>query len=221
MAKARVMKSDSIPFFGNPDNTHCFQCILKMIRKRDFPNEDMSWKELEEFTGKKPGCWTWATQGLVGMKQLGYDVINWREFDYKRFAERGSEYLIERYGLEKGKAQIEHCVISYEMDNARKLGEILQTRQGLPTWEDIERLVDQGYLVVCNVNSKALNHKPGYSGHFVLIYHLDDTIMDMHDPGPPPQESRRVLRNDFLRAWEYPSSKERNLMAFKLVKKAL
>lgn len=213
------MKARSIPFFGNPDNTHCFQSVLKMIRKHDFPNEDMSWQELEEFTGKKPGLWTWTTRGLVAMKQLGYDVIDWREFDYERFAERGGEYLMERYGSEMGKAQIEHCEVPYEMENARELGAILKTRQGLPTWKDMAMLLDQGYLVVCNVNSKALNGQPGYSGHFVLIYYLDDALIDMHDPGPPPQESRRISQDDFLRAWDYPSSKERNLMAFKLVNK--
>ena len=211
------MKSSSIPFSGNPDNTHCFQCVLKMIREHDFPDQGLTWEELDEFTGKKPGLWTWATRGLVGMKELGYEVINWRKFDYQRFAEFGGEYLIERYGPEKGQAQIEHCELSYEMENAGQLGAVVQTRQSLPTWEDMGTLVNQDYLIVCNVNSKALNRKPGYSGHFVLIYEVNDESVEMHDPGPPPQESRRVLRDNFIKAWEYPSSIERNLMAFKFI----
>jgi len=44
-----------IPFYPNPDNTHCFQAVIKMILKYYFPKEEYSWKELEKLTGKKEG----------------------------------------------------------------------------------------------------------------------------------------------------------------------
>ena len=40
-----------IPFYPNPDNTHCFQAVIKMILKYYFPKEEYSWKELEKLTG--------------------------------------------------------------------------------------------------------------------------------------------------------------------------
>lgn len=213
------MDSKSIPFLENPDNTHCFQCVLGMIQGYDFPDKTRTIEELVEFTGKKPGLWTWPTRGMVEMQQLGYEVVNWREFDYQAFASQGGDYLLERWGQEKGQAQIEHCDLVYEMENARQLASVLHTRQSLPTWEDIMDLVGDGFLVVCNVNSKALNGNPGYSGHFVLIYSIDDEKVEMHDPGPPAFQSRLVTRTDFSRAWEYPDEKGRNLMAFKLKEK--
>jgi hypothetical protein len=203
------------PFLANPDEAHCFQCVIGMILARDFPERSVSFEELVRFTGKKPGMWTWPARGLIEMQKLGYNILIWEEFSYQELAVRGGAYLLERFGVEKGQAQIDHCDLAYEMANARELEAVVNARRGLPGWEDMAQLVREGYLVVCNVNSRALNGEPGYNGHFVLIYRIDEDRMELHDPGPPAVESRTVMRSKFLRAWEYPSERERNLMAFK------
>ncbi len=187
-----------------------------MILGRDFPEEEITWKELDSFTGKKPEKWTWTTFGLIQMKKRGYDVVNWRKFNYQKFVADGEKYLIERYGEEKGNAQIANCDLPYEIQNAKRLHKELETRQSLPTIQDIRELINDGYLIVCNVNLKALNDEPGYSGHFVLIYEANENELTMHDPGPPHYKARKVSHNHFLRAWDYPTEDERNLMAFKL-----
>ena len=204
-----------IPFYKNPDDTYCFQCTIGMILEESNPDKSWSFEELVDLTGKKKGLWTWSILGLIKMKELGFDVINWCEFDYERFSKEGASYLIERYGEEKGKAQIEHINLEYEMDNARRLSSLLETKQSLPTISDIEELIKEGYLIICNVNAKVLNDKGGYAGHFVLVYEVSDEEVIMHDPGPPGEKSRKVPIEKFMKAWEYPNERERNLMAFK------
>lgn len=205
-----------VPFFGNPDSTHCFQAVLRMALKYFYPSEDYSWEELDQLTGKKPDKWTWRTRALVELKRRGMDVVNWGNFDHKEFVERGASYLNDFFGPEKARIQIEHCDLEYEIENAREWVKVVENKFGLPTLEDIKELLDIGYLVICNVNSKILNQQDGYSGHFVLIYDVKDDFVLMHDPGPPHSPERRVSYEVFFKAWEYPNEEARNVIALRL-----
>lgn len=205
-----------VPFFGNPDSTHCFQAVLRMALKYFYPREDYSWDELDQLTGKKPDKWTWRTRAMVELRRRGMDVVNWGNFDHKEFVERGASYLNDIFGPEKARIQIEHCDLEYEIENAREWVKVVENKFGLPTLEDIKELLDIGYLVICNVNSKILNQQEGYSGHFVLIYEVEDDFVLMHDPGPPHAPERRVSYEVFLKAWEYPNEQARNVIAIRL-----
>ena len=209
------MKAAPLPFYGNPDNTHCFQASLRMLLKHWYPNEEYSWEDLVDLSGKKPGMWTWPMRGLVALHNRGIEVINWRDFDYSAFVKRGSDYLFEVFGPDKARIQIEKCDVEYEQQNAKDMLSVVETRRGSPDVSDIANLINQGYLVICNVNLKCLNGNPGYSGHFVVIFEVDSEAIRMHDSGPPHQPNRKVSIEDFRKAWEYPDESQRNLMAFR------
>lgn len=209
------MKKHHVPFFGNPDNTHCFQATIRMALENYCPKQEYSWEQLDELSGKKLDKWTWRTRGLLELHKRGMEIINWGNFIHKDFVERGEDYLIEFFGAEKAKIQIEHCDLGYEIENAREMLGAFENRYGLPEISDIKNLLDIGYLVICNVNSKILNNLPGYSGHFILIYEVTDEHIVMHDPGPPHFPDRKVSYEHFLRAWEYPSTQARNLFALR------
>lgn len=208
--------NDTLPFYGNPDESHCFQAVVRMLLKHWFPEDEYTWEELEVMTGKKPGMWTWPMRGLVELRKRGIDVVNWREFDYHAFVGSGAEYLREVYGEDKVKIQLEHCDLDYEIQNARELLDEIPTKQGLPNLTDIKQLIEDGYLVVCNLNLKRLNQQAGYTGHFVLIYDISEIELFMHDPGPPHRARRAVSYDQFLAAWQYPDETQRNLMAFRM-----
>ena len=108
---------------------------LRGVRQNNLKNLDLDLPlgELIVLTGKKPGMWTWPARALLEMKRLGYDIVDWGDFSYGEFAKRGGEYLLERFGAEKGRAQIEHCDLASEMRNALEADAVLETRQGLPT----------------------------------------------------------------------------------------
>lgn len=205
----------SVPFFANPDDTHCYQAVIRMILKRFLPDRDFTWADLDRVTGKQEGRWTWPLYSMLQLKDMGFEIINMEYFDYHRFAREGSRYLLEMYGEEVGTAQIQHSNIPYEMKNAELFMRRFRFRPSVPDLNDLRELLRDGYLLVCNVNICALNGEDGYSGHFVLVYGVDESGIVFHDPGPPPGKSRKVPRDLFAGAWAYPTETEKNLMAFR------
>ncbi len=203
-----------IPFYRNPDNSHCWQCCLRMIQEYFYPDKKFSFEEWDELTGKKEGLWSFPLKGMAVMEKLGFEVINWKDFDYNLFADMGGEYLKQRYGEEIGNEEIKHCDIASEMENAKNLQHLLSEPK-VPDINDLKKLLKDGYLVICNVNSRVLKEKSGYSGHFVTIYEMDSNNIFMHDPGPPGIKARIVPLDLFERAWCSFSPRDKNIMAFK------
>jgi hypothetical protein len=85
----------------------------------------------------------------------------------------------------------------------------------IPNQKDLRSLIKDDYLIICNVNSRTLNKKKGFAGHFVLIKGLEDKNYVIHDPGLPPQENRKVNFELFNKAWAYPNNKAKGIMAVK------
>lgn len=206
-----------VPFFANtPDDTHCLQAALRMVLKYYFPDKNYTWKELEEFTAKKEGLWTWAMQGMINMQKLGFDVIVREDFDNQQFIEKGEEYLKVKFGEKVAIEQIRHSDIKEEREIAKEYVKLFGAI-GIPaSFDELKQFIDDDYLVIANVNSRALNSKEGYVGHFVVIYDYDEDNLHLHDPGLPSQEARKVSFVHFIKAWEYPDKDAKSFMAFKL-----
>jgi len=206
-----------IPFYGNtPDNTHCFQAALKMIFKHFWPDRDYSWEELEKITAKKEGLWTWPMAGLVWMSTQNVEIKNIEVFDYERFIQDGSKYLVDEFGQEVADIQIAHSDIEQEQRLSAEFLKRVKVTKTIPTIEDIKKLLMNGYVLICPINSRQLNQKPGYSGHTVVVKGFDDSSLTINDPGLPPLENRKVSFDEFERAWAYPNDRAKNIMAFKL-----
>ena len=222
--KNRKKKRPTLPirkvqFFANLDDTHCFQASIRMILKYFNPSDNYDWNELDKLSGKKEGLWTWPLYAMVKLEENGFDVVNIEDFDYDRFSKEGEPYVMERFGPEVGAAQIKNSDIAYEMKNAELFLKRCQFEPRMPDLQDIENLLKNGYLLICNVNSCALNDIHGYCGHFVVVYDINNKYLTLHDPGLPPHESRRVARNKFIRSWAYPTEKEKNVMAIRYRKR--
>lgn len=205
-----------VPFFGNTaDKTHCYQASLKMIIKHFQPRRDLSWEELEKITAKVEGLWTWTSAGELWLADNGYDIRLVTTFDYARFSDEGESYLVERYGKEVAQKQVEKSDLAQERPLALEHSRKIQTDKRIPDLSDIKRHLRDGYLVLCNVNSRALNGKPGFAGHFVVVIgHAGDYLI-VHDPGLPPQE-RRIVPNDlFTTAWAFSGEHVKGFTAIK------
>jgi len=187
-----------------------------MVLKYFLPNREFSWKELEKMSAKKKNLWTWPTAAILNLKKMGFDVIKISDFDYERFAKEGEKYLVEKYGEKVAEIQIKHSDIAQEKGLAKKLIKEFKTIKRPASFDDIKKLLSKGYLIICNVNSRALNNQEGYVGHFVVIVGVEDEKIILHDPGLPPFPNREVPKNIFEKAWSYPSVNEKNLIALKL-----
>ena len=182
-------------------------------------DKEYSWEELEEFSAKKEGLSTWPTQSYMNLIKMGFEVVDIDEFDNKEFIKEGGRYLIKKYGEDVAQWQIKMS----DLDQERKLMKEYETYNKhqfkLPNLEDVKKALDEGFLVMCTVNSEVLNNEPGYTGHIVLIYGYDDQNLYLHDPGLPPLESRKISYKEFRKAWESPDEGARNMAAFKYDKK--
>ncbi len=75
-----------VPFFSNTDdNTHCFQAMLRMILKYFLPEKDFSFAELDKFSGKVKGKWTWSSRALINLQKMGFELVNICCFDWQKF----------------------------------------------------------------------------------------------------------------------------------------
>lgn len=208
------MKILDIPYYKNPDNTHCYQATIKMVLKYFMPEKNFSWKDLEELTAKKNNLWTWPMQGLINLKKMGFEVINMEYFDYERFRKYPQKYLEEEYGESITREMIKHSDIQQEVRIAKNFLSIFGKQTKLPSIEDIKRFTNKGYLIICNVNSRSLNNKKGYVGHFVVISGYDNGCFYINNPDG--KKNQKISLATFRKAWEYPNRKARNIQVFKL-----
>lgn len=205
-----------IPFFPNlPDGTHCYQAALKMVLAY-FTEKEWSFEALDRLTGKLEGKWTWPTRSFIWLMENGFEIKLMEEFSYEAFAERGKEYLAEKCGLEVADAQEANSDLPAEQKLAEefiKKGGEVEFR--IPQWNDLENLLKDGYLIICNINASQLYQHPGYSGHFVVPVEIGPNHILIHDPGLPPAPSIKVPRAIFEKAWGYPTESEKNIVAIR------
>lgn len=205
-----------VPFFANlPDGTHCYQAALKMVLTY-FTDKEWSFETLDRLTGKLEGKWTWPTQSFIWLLEKGYEIQLMEEFSYSAFAERGKDYLIEKCGLEVANAQEANSDLPREQKLAeeflRKGGKILYQT---PRFKDIKNLLNDGYLIICNINANKIVNQPGYSGHFVVPTEVRGENIVFHDPGLPPAPNTKVSKKLFEKGWGYPTEREKNIVAIK------
>lgn len=212
-----VMMLNYIPFYENPDTTHCFQAVIRMILKYYLPDREFTWSDLDTITAKQEGLWTWQSAGMLWLDTNGFEVRIVENFDNERFVRAARNYLIERFGQEVGEAQIAHSDIPQEIEYAKQLVARGMDQVHSPTIDELKQRLDEGYVLVCNVNSRVLNGLDGYAGHFVLLIGHDNDGFILHDPGSVGigVENRVVSYQRFNDAWAYPSKDARNYMAVK------
>ena len=206
-----------VPFYSNtPDDTHCFQAALRMVLKYFKPEEEYTWEDLEIISAKVEGLWTWPMAAVLWMQNHGFVVKGIDSFDYEKFIEHGGQYIINEYGKELGESQIQNSDITQEQIIAHEYIREVDTEQRIPDFSDMQHLLSEGYLIMCNINSRKLDEKIGYVGHFVIVKGYDEEQLTMHNPGLPAEENQIVRHDAFENAWAYPDEKSKNITAFKL-----
>jgi Papain-like cysteine protease AvrRpt2 len=202
-----------VPFFSNTeDNYHCFQAALRMLLSHYQPHRVYSWNELDGITAHTAN-YTWPAAGLLYCVSIGLDVLVVEDFDYERFGTEGYSYLVEVAGKEVADDQRKNSNLEQEMEYAKRLRQSVRTEQRVPLRKDLADVLEQGAVVICNVNSCALVEQKGYAGHFVVVIGIGKQGVRLHDPGLPPRKDMIVSWGRFERAWSYPNRSARNIIA--------
>jgi hypothetical protein len=194
-----------VPFISNtPSDKQCLQAAYGMIRQYFEPQIHMEWDRWAEITGFVPEKGTWSMAGLMWFKDHGYDVVHIAEFDYVDFALRGPEYLVDALDEEVAKWDIKFTDFKLEQARAARFLRTGIWVKRAPTINDMRAYLADGYLLKCTVNLNALNGKPGYLSHALVVKGITDTEVIMHDPGLPGVPNRRASIEEFKQAWGHP-----------------
>jgi len=193
-----------IPYFKQPDNTHCFQACLKMVLKYFFPEKDFTYEELDKITDKPKDKWTWICAASVELKNMKLKTRLYSKLDYNSFIKNGADYIRKFYDKKTAEKLIEMTDIESEIENTKKMikENIFELKE--LTFNDIENWFKENYVMILLINSKMINNKSGYAGHFVVLTGFDKEYVFVHDSGIENGSPNRKVKKDlFIKAWKY------------------
>ena len=91
-----------IPFYENKgDGNQCMQVAMKSVLKH-FLDKDFSLAELDKLTGRKENLWTWTSQVVTVLHDLGLKVKYYSKSDLEPFLE-GEPFIREHFGEDADK----------------------------------------------------------------------------------------------------------------------
>jgi hypothetical protein len=209
-----------VPFFANTaDDTHCVQASFRIMLKYFIPEWEFSYEQLDIMSQKQPGKGTWWPPMLMELQKMGLMVKNIEGFDYQRLYKEGDAYINSIYPKETAEYYLKCSNINEIKPLIPEFMKKIKNETRPATMGDIDNLLADGWLVGVDLNSRALNDRPGYVGHMVVIFDADKNNFWLHDPGLKPMPNRKVRRQKFWAAWAWAGSENVGLTAVKAGKK--
>lgn len=205
------------PFHANPDRHHCLQSTLRMALEAAEPGSRYSLRLLDILTQRQAKEGTWTHAAYLALGGLPVQALAIDPFDYKAFSDQPVKTVFETFPANVAMSM----ATGFDLVSAAQLAREVVEREPVPIevrsadLADVDRLLDEGWLLIANVDAGVLNDVTSPSGHSVLVYDRDGDDLVVHDPGENGQGTpgRRVSRKRFLRAWSYMGDDQRELIA--------
>jgi len=192
-----------VPFVKNhQDNMHCVNAVFRMVYKYFF-NKDFTWKKIDKLTEASTGKATWTFIGEMEFVKRGLRVKNIEPVDYKKLYKEGINYLTKIVGKDTSDYYFKKSNIASVIKYIPNYLRLVEHETRRATIKEIINLLKEGNLIGAEVNSRILNHKPGFSLHFVLLYDFDGKNIVLHDPGLPPIKARKVTLKEFDQCFNF------------------
>jgi len=172
-----------------------------------FPDKKRTWAEMDEFCGAVPGKYTWPYKPILNLADMGLDLVVYNTFDSERFLDSPEEYMIERYGIEGAKNQIENSDMDSVLVQARQFLDYRNHKKILTITDHhtpaiAKDFLNKGFLVAPWVNLGKLNGREGVAGHIILIHDYKDGHFIAHDPGENEPDGRPLNQHQNRRISE-------------------
>ncbi|PIP53166.1 hypothetical protein COX08_02480 [Candidatus Beckwithbacteria bacterium CG23_combo_of_CG06-09_8_20_14_all_34_8] len=193
-----------IPFVSNHrDNMHCVNAVFRMVHQCYF-GKDLTWKEIDSMTMAIPGKATWTFIGEMEFAKKGLHVVNIEPVDYQKLHDEGVDYLKKILGNDTASYYLNKSNIVSVIKFIPQYLKVVYHETRRASLGEIVKFLKQGKLIGVEINSRILNHKAGFSLHFVLLYDLDkDNNIILHDPGLPPIKSRKITIIEFDQCFNF------------------
>lgn len=172
-----------VPFIENP-NTRCVVATIGMVLAYFMPERRFTMAQLEKLCGYREGFGSWPVEHMLRLHDMGFELRWIEQFDHAAFANNPKAYL--QSILKDPEAlewQLTHSDLPKEAARMRTYMDKrlpLENRPG--TIKDITQMLDDGWLVRLEVNSKSLVGQSGYEGHSVLVIGYDKEGAIIHNP---------------------------------------
>jgi len=178
--------------------------------------EKLSLQDAEKMTNFVDGKPTWPFKSMLSFAKSGFKVMNIEDFAIDIFIidpikaikiqisdEKIADTIISISNIQQEKMLATEC----------KSHPNINFFQKIPELDDIKKLINEGYFLICNVNYWSLLNEDKYAGHFVIIEDITNTHILLQNPGLPPIKDQNVTHEQFLKAWRYPDKKAANIIA--------
>lgn len=187
---------------NNKDNMHCVNAVFRMVSKH-FLGKDFTWEELDKLTKAIPGKATWTFIGEMELAKMGLKIKNIEPVDYERLYKEGVGYLTKIVGKNTSDYYLNKSNITSVIKYIPEYLKIVEHETRKASIMEVTKLLKDGKLIGAEVNSRLLNHKPGFDLHFILLYDFDGKNIILHDPGLPPMKSRKVTLEVFDKCFNF------------------
>jgi hypothetical protein len=190
-----------VPFYKNSgDGKRCFQTAMNSAIKY-FLDEDFPLKDLDIMTGRKTGKWTFTTQIIPALYELGLDIKYYSTTDPENYI-RGEEYIKDTFGKD-AKKMLENIDVDVMVDSAKNVTEYDVFEKKKITIEEIEEHIRQEHIVMVLIDANVFSGKDGFQGHFVVLTGYDEDHIYYHETGPKePEPNRKIKKNLFILAMQ-------------------
>ena len=193
----------NIRFYPNhEDNQHCSQAVFRSLFNYFFDKE-LSWEEIDQIAKTIQGKAAWTIPEHIELARRGVEIINIEPFDYEKFYRKGIPYLISNFEEKTANYYLEKSNLLLVRDMIPAFLSLVKHETRKATLTDIDGLLEKGYLIGAEINSRILNKKSGFNLHYILIKNKDGEKYIINDPGgtsSPPWENRVILKSDFVQA---------------------
>jgi hypothetical protein len=175
---------------------------------------------LDAITAHPPGEDTWTHAAWLAMRHTKASTFVYDTFPYADFVEdpEGTLLLCFPEPIAQG------LILSGALPTGVALAKTLveqgfpgEHRTYTPDLADIERAIDEGFVLIATVDGGLLRGEASQIGHSVVVWAYDPDTLTIHDPGShgTGHPDWRVPRALFRMAWSYLGEHRRELLGLR------
>jgi len=176
------------------------QVAMKSVLKH-FLGKNFSLEELDKLTGRKTGLWTWTSQGVTVLDDLGLKIKYYSKTDLEPLLE-GVPFIQKHFGKDAENI-LKFTDLPILLKSIKKLLKynIFEKRKLL--FDEVESHIKQGHVPLMLIDhNKIVGKEDPYQGHYVVVTGFDDQNVFYHESGPAnPEANKKVPKSTFIEAW--------------------
>lgn len=187
-----------IPFYENKGE-QCMQAAMQSVLKY-FLNKEYSLSELDKLTGRKDKFYTWTSQIVPVLYDLGLNVKYFSKSNPEPFL--GGEPFIRKYFGKDANRILKVTDLPVFIKSIEKLMKYDIFERKALSLNKLENYVIKGYISLALIDNNKILGKEGYNGHLVVLTGFDDKNIYYHDSGPiNPEPNKKISKDIFIKAF--------------------